>query len=222
MNALNPAHSPDSPNRNDGNDSARQDSLVRRTGRALLPVSLPVAAMWVIHLVNLLTGAALNEFGLNPRQLDGLIGIVTMPLLHLNFAHLIGNSLAWLVLGSAVALVTRRYLAVTAGIWLLAGSIAWVIGREAEHIGASGVIYGYAAFLVLYGVLARKILAIIVSVLVVLNYAYLVIGLFPQQGISWEGHLAGAAAGVIIALALTRSARAARKARARRASFTPS
>lgn len=190
--------------------------------RNVIPVALPVALMWLIHLVIALLGATVYDVGLRPRSTEGLIGILTMPLLHLDFAHLISNSGTWLVLGTAIAWLTRRYAIITAGIWLLSGTLTWLLARDAVHIGASGVTYGYAAFLVVYGLQSRRFWAIVVAFVVVANYVSMLTGFLPQPGLSWDGHLAGATAGVIMALIWTNQARRDRRARRELSSPPPS
>lgn len=180
--------------------------------RSVLPVAIPVALMWLVYLVGALLGTNFHEYGLRPRSVQGLVGVIAMPLLHLDLAHLISNSGTWLVLGTAVAWLTRRYLVVTVGIWVLSGTLTWLLARDAVHIGASGVTYGYAAFLVLYGLLARRFWAIVVSIVVVANYVSMLAGFLPRPGLSWDGHLAGAAAGVVLALLWTHRARRERRA----------
>lgn len=206
---------PDQPNtqiETNPEDQPQKQGFFARIGQALKPVLIPVAIMWIIQIINMLTGYWLNQFGVSPRELSGLWGIITMPLLHSSFIHLLGNTVSWLILGAAVAYVSRKFVYVTIGIWAGAGLLTWIIGRSGTvHIGASGVIYGYAAFLMVYGFLARRVVVMIISVLVILNYWTMFFGLFPRAGMSWEGHLAGAVAGVAMAFWCTREAREQRR-----------
>ncbi|WP_022873276.1 rhomboid family intramembrane serine protease [Nesterenkonia alba] len=208
---------PESPN-----DDWRSISgdLKRTFWRTFLPVVIPLAAMWLVFILNGLTGNWLNvNFGLRPRSLDGLSGVLFMPLLHgglvhtLSFSHIVGNTFSWLVLGGMVSLLTRRFPSIMVMIWLLSGLILWIIGTPwtlrpdgtagGLHIGASGVIYGFAAFLVVYGILSRRLLAIVFAVFVTFFYGLsMLFGMLPvgNSGVSWTGHLSGAVAGVVVAL----------------------
>ena len=193
-----------------GRDS--RDSLVRTLG----PVLLVVAAMWAIHIVNALGGGWLSSLlALDPRSLSGLPGILAMPLLHLSWGHLIGNSISWLVLGSMTAILTRRFVAVTVAVWLLGGSLFW-IGGFGSAVGASGVIYGFASFLIVYGWAKRRPLAILFAVVVAFLHGIpMVLGMLPfiNSDTSWDGHLWGAVSGVVVALWFTREIRATRQVR---------
>ncbi|MGO1884365.1 MAG: rhomboid family intramembrane serine protease [Citricoccus sp.] len=173
-----------------------------------LPVLGLVLLMWVLEIIDLFAGGRLNQFGIQPLDASGLPGILFAPLLHSGFGHLISNTLPLLVMGTMVAWLTRQWWVITAGIWLLGGVGTWLLGGlGTNHIGASVIVYGYAAFLVAYGILARRFAAILAAVAVVLLYGGIVWGFLPMNPrISWQGHLAGAAAGVLVAFADTRHA----------------
>ena len=116
------------------------------------------------------------------------------------------------MLGPTAALVSRRPLALLGAAWLLSGVFTWLIGTPGVHIGASGIVYALTAFLLVYGAVARRLLAVAVSLVVAVTYlGSSLIGLLPQPGVSWTGHLSGAAAGVLLALAWGRADRAARR-----------
>jgi membrane associated rhomboid family serine protease len=169
-----------------------------------IPVLALVALMWIEEIVDALPKINLDQYGIRPRQVEGLVGIPLAPFLHGGFSHLIANTGALLALGILLVLTTQRFWAVTLGVVLLGGLGTWLVaGSNTVHIGASGVVYGYAAFLVAWGVLTRKLLSVLVGVLVVLMYGSIVIGVLPgQPGVSWEGHLFGAVAGVLLAFLL--------------------
>lgn len=189
-----------------------KDSLIRTLG----PMVILLAAMWAIQLVNALGGYWLNGLlGLEPRSLSGLLGILFMPLLHGGWMHLISNSLSWIVLASMTAIISRDFLRVTAGIWLLGGALLWVGGTSGVHVGASGLIYGFTAFMLVYGWVKRRPLAILFALIVAVFHGVAMLpGLLPgQPNVSWTGHLFSACAGVVVALWRTRELRAQRQVR---------
>lgn len=209
--------------------------------RTFVPVLIPLAAMWVLWLVNGMTGNWLNiTLGLRPRDLDGLSGILFMPLLHgglthgFSVSHILGNTFSWLVLGGMVSLLTRRFTFVMTGIWLLSGIILWLIGTPwamqptgsygGLHVGASGVIYGFAAFLAVYGFIARRLVAIVFAVFVIFFYGLsMLFGMLPMtagSGVSWTGHLSGAIAGAVVAWIVTGRLREERRNRPSRSEPT--
>lgn len=186
--------------------SPARSSDLSTWGRRVLPVLLLVALMWVVEVVDLLLPLSLDQFGIRPRDPGHLAGIVLSPFLHLGFGHLVANTLALLVLGSLLALSTRHLWLVTGGVVVLGGLGVWLLGGPSTvHIGASGVVYGYAAFLAVYGFVARRLGQALLGVLVILVYGSMVWGVLPlQTGVSWQAHLFGAAAGVGLAVWLGR------------------
>lgn len=158
-----------------------------------------VAIFWVIQLIKYLTGSTLSGLGILPRSIDGLSGIITAPLIHGDFEHLIANTLPFFFLSCLLFVFYEKrasfYLFL---IWITAGLITWIIGRYAAHIGASGVIYGLASFLVFGGIFSKNWKLILVSILVLIFYSGLIWGIFPTEShVSWEGHLAGALSGLL-------------------------
>lgn len=178
-----------------------------------IPVFVLAALMWAQEIVDLLPGVDLDRYGIRPRDAEGLLGIPAAPFLHGGFGHLIANTGAFLVLGVLIALTTRKFLAVTIGVALLGGFATWLIaGSNTVHIGASGLVYGYAAFLVAAGVLSRKLVGVLVAAVVVLMYGGIAIGVLPgRPGISWQGHLFGALAGIGMAFVVQRLSPAGRR-----------
>jgi membrane associated rhomboid family serine protease len=170
----------------------------------VIPVLLMLGLMWGQEIVDQVPGVNLDQYGIRPRSAEGLLGVVTAPFLHAGFDHLIANSGAFLILGSLIALTTRKFWPVTIGVALLGGLATWLVaGANTNHIGASGLVYGFAAFLVAWGILTRRLLSILVSVVVVIMYGSIALGVLPgQPGISWQGHLFGAVAGVLMAFVL--------------------
>lgn len=167
----------------------------------VVPVAVLVAVMWGVEIVDAIPGVDLDQYGIRPRSDEGLVGVVASPFLHGDFGHLIANTGAFLILGVVIALTTRRFWTATIGIAVLGGLGTWLIAQPLSlHIGASGLVYGYAAFLVTWGILTRTILDIVVSVGVIVVYGGLALGVLPgQPGISWQGHLCGAIAGAAVA-----------------------
>ncbi|HEX6195015.1 MAG TPA: rhomboid family intramembrane serine protease [Jiangellaceae bacterium] len=177
---------------------------------------LVVAIMWVAEIVDAFTPQAnLDEYGIQPRSDEGLIGILAAPFLHGGFGHLIANTTAFVILGLLVVWASKSYWAVTFGVIVLGGLGVWLIAAPGTvHIGASGLVYGYAAFLVAWGFFTRHTRDIVIGILVALAYGGLVTGLLPTQpGVSWQGHLFGAIAGILMASWLSRRRRPARPRR---------
>jgi len=185
-----------------------------------------VVLLYVMELVDQLTGHSLDRDGIRPLETDGLWGIILAPLLHANWAHLIANTGPALVLGFLVTLSgLARFVWATAIVWIIGGFGTWLIGNvgstcgETDHIGASGLIFGWLTFLVVFGFFTRTVWQIIVGILVLFFYGGILWGAVPVLnicgGASWQGHLCGALAGVLAAYLLSgpeRRARAQRKA----------
>lgn len=184
-----------------------------------------VALLYVIEIVDALLGHRLDEHGIRPLDTDGLWGILFAPLLHANWAHLAANTVPALVLGFLMTLAgMSRFIWATAIIWILGGLGTWLIGNlggcsgiSVNHIGASGLIFGWLAFLLLFGWFTRKAWEIVVSVVVLIFYGGLLWGAMPEfdrcTGVSWQGHLCGAVAGVVAAYLLSGPERGARRQR---------
>lgn len=161
-----------------------------------------VALLWVIQVVNWVIGYGLNPaFGLIPRHVSGLDGVIAMPLLHGDFAHLIANTPPLLVMGGLlVSTATRALLAVNAVVIGLGGSLVWLFGSPAIHIGASGLVFGWFGFLVARGLVDRSLVTLGAALLVGFLYGSILWSVLPgQPGVSWEAHLFGAIAGTAAA-----------------------
>ena len=160
-----------------------------------------VALLWSIECVNALLGHRLNRWGVLPRTLSGLVGIPLSPFLHGSFAHLSLNTLPLVTLGGLLVLQGKRlFLSVSLWIILLSGTALWLLGRSAYHIGASSVLFGYFGYLVARGWYERSVPALLVAFLTLVLYGSIVWGVLPTRAyISWEGHLFGLLAGVLVA-----------------------
>ncbi|MFL1546506.1 rhomboid family intramembrane serine protease [Pseudomonas sp. O39] len=159
--------------------------------------------MVALQLLNVATGYSLMAFGLVPRTVQGLFGILASPFLHASFAHLSANLIAFLVLGTLVIVEgLNRFIAVSAIIILLGGSLVWLFGFTGVHVGASGWVFGLWAYLLSRAWFHRSWSNLITAAVVALLYGGLILGFLPRQGISFEGHLFGALAGFIAAKVL--------------------
>jgi membrane associated rhomboid family serine protease len=161
-----------------------------------------VAMLWLLQVVNWITGYGMNPtFGLIPRDLGGLDGIIAMPFLHGSFAHLMVNTPPLLVMGALlVATTTSALLPVNAMVIGLGGGLVWLFGNSAIHIGASGLIFGWFGFLVVRGLVDRSLITLGAASVVGVLYGSILWGVLPgQTGVSWEAHLFGAIAGAAAA-----------------------
>ena len=166
-----------------------------------------LALMWVGEVVDLVPGVDLDRFGIVPRQADGLDGIVLAPFLHAGFWHLLSNTIPFAVMGVLIALAgAARVAAVTAIVALVSGVGTWLFGGENTlHIGASGVVFGFATYLMARGLVSRRLVQIAVGVAVAAVWGTAFLGgLLPSPGISWQAHLFGAVGGLVAARALDR------------------
>ncbi len=173
-----------------------------RFAYSFLPGALFVALLWLISLMAYLTHADLKWLGVLPHRFVGLIGIFTAPLVHSGLMHLLSNSFPLLLL-SGFILFLHRPVAVRVFIlvYLLSGILTWFIGRQSYHVGASGVVYGLAGYLLFNGLFSRNRAGLAVALAVLFLYAGLFQGLFPtEEQISWEGHLGGMLAGLVAAI----------------------
>jgi membrane associated rhomboid family serine protease len=181
----------------------QQKSDSRQAG--LIAVALMVALMWVLEAVDTVLDGRLDQGGIEPREVDSLTGVVTAPFLHAGFAHLISNTVPFLVLGALIAFSGLvRVLKVTAIVVLVGGLGTWLVAPSSTlHLGASILVFGYAAYLIARGLFDRRLAYLAVGVAVAFVYgSALLIGLVPRPGISWQGHLFGALGGLVAARVL--------------------
>jgi membrane associated rhomboid family serine protease len=161
--------------------------------------------MWLVEIVNKIDGQRISSDGIYPRTLSGLPGILSAPFLHAGFGHLIGNTIPFVVLGLVIAAAgARRVIEVTVIVVLVAGLGTWLTaGSGTDTIGASGVVFGYAGFLIARGFFTRNIGALAVGLVVALLFGAALAGdLVPQTGISWQDHLFGGLGGILAARVL--------------------
>jgi membrane associated rhomboid family serine protease len=169
-----------------------------------------VAIMWAVELVNALDSYRLDRDGIVPRNLSHLDGIVFAPFLHASFSHLLGNTVPFVILGFAIALAgVRCLLLVTLIVALVSGLGTWLTSPGGTvTVGASGVVFGYATYLVSRGLFDRRIGEVLLGIIVLFLFGgALISDLLPRSGISWEAHLFGGIGGVIAAAVLARPAR---------------
>jgi membrane associated rhomboid family serine protease len=173
---------------------------------ALRIVGAMVAVMWVVQAINSVDGQRLDGDGIRPRQISGLSGILFAPFLHASFAHLIGNTIPFVVLGATIALTDGIWLAwVTVIVAVVAGLGTWVTAAShSTTVGASGVVFGYATYLIGRGIFSRRLLQLAIGVAVGLLFGLtLLYSLIPHSGISWQDHLFGGIGGIIAARGLS-------------------
>lgn len=166
-----------------------------------ISIALLLGVIWLVYVINGLFQLGWNNYGIVPRTLLGLRGIVFAPFLHGNLYHIVSNTFPLAVLmGILIVFYERLVVKVPVLIVIIGGLLVWIFGRTSSHIGASGLIYGLAAFLVAFGFYKKKVIAIIISIVVIFLYGGLIFGVLPTRSwISWEGHLFGALSGVVLA-----------------------
>ena len=179
------------------------DLVVGTRDRIVLVVRW-TALLWVLEVVDsIVLGQRLNQFGIRPRELSGLWGIVFSPFLHGGFGHLIANTIPFLALGFLTSARRKSdFYVVAIGSAVIGGLGTWLIGMPATtHIGMSGVIFGMLGFLMGSGFFERSLPAIAMSGLVTFLFGGMLWGVLPsmETNISWEGHLFGFLGGILMA-----------------------
>jgi membrane associated rhomboid family serine protease len=166
-----------------------------------------LAAMWVLEVVDVALDHRLDQYGIEPRDPDGLVGVVAAPFLHADFGHLIANTIPFVTLGIIIGLQgVARVLAVTGIVMLVSGLGTWLVAPDNSiHIGASGIVFGYATYLLARGIFNRDLIEIAIGLGVVAIWGTALLGgLLPQDGVSWQGHFFGAVGGVLAARVFAR------------------
>ena len=172
--------------------------------RPLIPVVVLLSIMWLLEIMDAALPGDLDRFGIESREVDGLTGVAASPFLHADFAHLMANTVPFLILGSIVALRNpTRFWPIAITIMVVGGLGVWLLGpSNAITIGASGVVFGFLTYLITAGILTRHWLDVVIAVGVLLVYGGILVGALPfgvADGVSWLAHLTGAAAGVVAA-----------------------
>lgn len=178
----------------------------KRMRIAFVPTIVLVCLLWLIFLLDVSLSLNLYKYGVYPLELKGVVGIFSSPFIHQSAKHLLSNTLPLVVLMwclyyfySQIANKTLLLL------WLLSGLLTWVIGREAWHIGASGIIYSLTFFLFFSGLFRKHTPLIAISLIVAFLYGSNVWNMFPwsmhlDATVSWEGHLSGGISGLFVAM----------------------
>ena len=190
----------------EGSKEADRESLAGRAKSGLLVMGGFVILLYVIEMVNTLMRHGLNyTFGLRSRSMDGVLDILTFPLLHANFNHLLSNTLPLIIFGFLVFLSgVRVFITALAFRWLGSGLAVWLIGGGGVTVGASGLVFGFFAFLLVRGFFNRSWWQILLSVVLFMAYGSILFGVLPtvMGFVSWQAHLGGAVGGIIAAVLL--------------------
>ncbi len=175
-----------------------------QAGAGLLVVGAMITLMWVIEGADAIANHRLDRYGIEPRSLEGLPEIATAPFLHAGFDHLVSNTIPFAFMGAAIALGGAiRVLVVTAIVALVSGAGVWLVAPSASiTIGASGLVFGYAAYLFVRGLFNRSALEVAIGAVVGAIWGSALLGaLLPQEGVSWQAHFFGAVGGLVAARA---------------------
>ncbi|WP_051471742.1 rhomboid family intramembrane serine protease [Patulibacter minatonensis] len=199
--------------------SSGSGSTKERDGRAdgFLLVGAMVAIMWVAEVIDTIADHRLDKYGIVARQVDGLDGVVFSPFLHAGFGHLIGNTVPFLMLGALIAFNgAARVGLVTLIVAVLGGLGTWLIAPDNSiTIGASGIVMGYATYLIARGIFSRRLIELVLGGVVAVLWGGMLLGsLIPHDHVSWQAHLCGGVAGVIAARLLTKDRSEERDVRA--------
>jgi membrane associated rhomboid family serine protease len=178
------------------------DRLGPQRTHGLIFVVAMVALMWVTEVIDAIDDHRLDSYGIHPRDVEGLPEVLAAPFLHVSFEHLISNTVPFAIMGATIALSgVARVAYVSFVVAIVSGLGTWLIApADTIHLGASGVVFGYATYLVARGIYSRRLIEIGVGVVVVGIWGVgLLQGLLPQDHISWQAHLFGAIGGVVAA-----------------------
>jgi membrane associated rhomboid family serine protease len=187
-----------------GADIKTEGAFFRK--KMLLSMFIPgvfVFVMWLVKIIEILFDLDLSNLGIYPLTVKGLQGIIFSPFIHSDFNHLFSNSLPLFFLATALFYFYNE-IAIKVSLWsyFLTGLFVWLAGRDAWHIGASGLIYGLASFLFFSGIIRKYFRLVALSLLIVFLYGSMVWGIFPDiyRNVSWESHMLGFISGIILAV----------------------
>ena len=175
--------------------------LPPRPLQALIVIGSFTALLYLIELVDAAMSGRLDQFGIQPRTLGGLDGVIWAPLLHHGWAHLFANTVPVLLFGFlAMSSGVGPWIAVTVTIWLFSGLGVWLAGDTGTTVGASGLAFGWLAFLLVRGIFNGSFGQIVVAGVLFLYWGSTLLGVLPgNPGVSWQGHLFGAIGGILAA-----------------------
>ncbi len=158
-----------------------------------------LAIMWFVEAADtFILGDRLQRNGIQPRRTAGLDGVLWAPFLHSTWSHLVSNTLPFAVLGGLVAVRGfNRWMAVSLSAILIGGGLTWALAGTGNHLGASGVVFGYFGALIGAAIFERRPASIAPALVAIMLYGGIIVGLAPQEGVSWEGHLFGAIGGLV-------------------------
>lgn len=165
-----------------------------------------IAILWIVHLCALLF-PDIRQYGIIPRETIGIAGIFTAPFLHGDIYHLMANTTSFFILGCILALIEPfLFFSILAHIMIIGGLATWIFAREANHIGASGVIFGIFGYIAAVGFFRKQFVFILISVVVIFIYGGMIFQVLPgDPGVSWESHLFGLLTGVFTARRFSQS-----------------
>lgn len=163
-----------------------------------------ISLLWLIKIIETIFNLSLTALGNFPRTAGGLIGILTAPLVHEDFSHLIANTIPLFILGWGISYAyPKAAKKLFAAVYSLHGLLVWLCARQAYHIGASGLVYGFVSFLFFSGIIRRDNRSVALGLIVTFLYGGLTWGVLPiKAGISWEAHLFGSIVGIVFAFVL--------------------
>jgi membrane associated rhomboid family serine protease len=168
--------------------------------RRFQPVLILVVLIWAVELVNFFLGHGLASWGIHPRHFSGLVGIPLAPILHGGFWHTVSNTVPLLFLGAlTLAGGERRFWETTVSVTLLSGALVWLFARDAHHVGASGLVFGYFGAILARAVMERSVSSVAIGVATVMAYGGLLWGVLPLRSyVSFESHLFGLISGILV------------------------
>ena len=181
-------------------ESDKTKTKKQTISKFITPLFFPLL-LWIVHLISFFFQIDLTRMGILPRNLAGLLGIITAPMVHGDFSHLISNTIPLVVLGWIIFFFYPKVSYLAFGfIYFFTGLLVWIFARQVYHIGASGVVYGFVSFLFFSGLFRRDNKSISLALIITFLYGGLVWGMIPGwKGISWEAHLFGAITGLAAA-----------------------